>query len=239
MINAIHFPVSLTGKELDDYLSRGWFRMGQAIFTTDAFPFNGHIHTVHWLRFVVHQVNYGRSQKKLIALNKSFRAEVAPLNLTTELEELFSLYKNSVDFAAPESVTEYMFDGRNFNVYNTKMITLMDKGKLIAAGLFDEGEKSIAGILNFYHPDYKRKSLGKYLMLLKINYAIQNGIKWYYPGYVASGYPKFDYKLFPDTNAAEVFEPYSNEWVPVRLFHWPDHSPGFHPMYDSRGESKG
>ncbi|MEJ7659632.1 MAG: hypothetical protein WKG07_08390 [Hymenobacter sp.] len=42
------------------------------------------------------------------------------------------------------------------------------EGHLIAAGIFDQGTRSLAGIVNFYDPDYRKYSLGKYLMLYEI-----------------------------------------------------------------------
>ncbi len=60
------------------------------------------------------------------------------------------------------------------------MIEIRDGNKLIAAGFFDLGEISVAGILNFYHPDYKSKSLGIYLLLLEIDHAKKQGKEWFY-----------------------------------------------------------
>ena len=67
--------------------------------------------------------------------------------------------------------------------------------------------------MNFYNPFYRARSLGKYLMLLKINYAIETGKIYYYPGYIVRGFPKFDYKLFPDQDATEFYDSTREEWV--------------------------
>ena len=71
--------------------------------------------------------------------------------------------------------------------------------------------------MNFYDPNYRKYSLGKYLMLLKINYAQQQQYDYYYPGYVVSYYPKFDYKLFAAESATEVFDAINDRWLP---FSW-------------------
>ena len=102
MVDDIHFPENLTGRELDEYLSRGWFRMGQTIFTTDAVPLNGGVHAVHWLRINLRQLKYGKSQKKLFLINKNFTVHVKSLGIATELEDLFTLYRTSVDFNPPQ-----------------------------------------------------------------------------------------------------------------------------------------
>ena len=215
MIDDIHFPETLTPAQLDEYLSRGWYRMGQTIFTTDAVPLNGSVYSVFWLRINLRQLMYGKSQKKLFQINKNFVARIGPLSINEELEELYTLYRKSVDFSPPESVEEYLFLGIDQNIYDSYLVEIRDGGKLIAAGIFDNGENTIAGIMNFFHPAYKKYSLGKYLMLLKIDHAIEMGKSWYYPGYIARGYSKFDYKLFPDKHATEVYDRESRQWKPV------------------------
>lgn len=215
MIKAINFPIELTGSELDDYLARGWFRMGQTIFTTDFIPMAEHIYPVYWLRVVLDKVQYGKKQKRLLAINKNLAIDFRPFQVTEELENLYSIYKASVDFDASPTVESFLLNGSSNSVYDTCVIELRDAGQLIAAGIFDNGKTGIAGIMNFYHPQYKAKSLGKYLMLLKINYAIAENKTYYYPGYIASGYSKFDYKLFPALEATEIYDSEREEWKPV------------------------
>ncbi len=89
---------------------------------------------------------------------------------------------------------------------------------MIAVGYFDKGNNSLAGILNFYHPEYKKYSLGKYLILNKIDFALENDIPFYYTGYISTFYTKFDYKLYPDVNAIEVYLPVEKEWQPYNQF---------------------
>jgi arginine-tRNA-protein transferase len=102
-------------------------------------------------------------------------------------------------------------------VFDTYVVEVRDENKLIAAGIFDNGSQSIAGIMNFYDPAYRKQSLGKFLMLMKINYARQQRKAYYYPGYLVNDYPKFDYKLFPCQSATEVFDANSGTWFP---FSW-------------------
>ncbi|HLG38846.1 MAG TPA: hypothetical protein VI461_04220 [Chitinophagaceae bacterium] len=225
MMETIHFPHELSGPELDFYLSIGWYRMGQTIFTTHFIPVKDKIHRVYWLRLPVQQVRYGKKQKRLLAINKKFSITVKPFYPSKELDELYAAYRSSINFDAPPTVNGFLlseYDEEFKNIYDTHVIELRDAGRLIAAGIFDNGEISIAGIMNFYHPDYAVKSLGKYLMLLKINLAIESGKIYYYPGYVVSGYPKFDYKLFPDKQRTEWYDPVTNEWISFAFSSFPE-----------------
>ena len=88
-----------------------------------------------------------------------------------------------------------------------------DKDLLIAVGVFDKGEKNCGHHEFFTILPTKKCGPGKYLMLLKMQYAIAHKLQWYYPGYIIYGYSKFDYKLFADKDAAEIYIPELNSWL--------------------------
>jgi arginine-tRNA-protein transferase len=207
----------MSGYELDFFLSLGYFRMQQEVFTCRYLILNDNLHPVYWLRLDLANVTYGPKQSRLLRINDVYSVTVNPFVLTDELEELYAIYRNSIDFDAPESVRSCLLGTSTGNVFDTYVVQVRDKGQLIAAGIFDNGVQSIAGIMNFYHPDYRKQSLGKYLMLQKINYARQQQKLYYYPGYIVGNYPKFDYKLFSCQAATEVLDETSGTWLP---FSW-------------------
>ncbi|SFE92774.1 arginine-tRNA-protein transferase [Spirosoma endophyticum] len=207
----------MKGSKLDLCLSRGYFRMHQEIFTCNAVLFDYRVCSVHWLRLVLANVRYGAKQLRLLRSNEKFSVAIKPLALSEELETLYAIYKEAINFDAPNSVEACLFDGATYNMFDTYVIEVRDENRLIAAGIFDNGAQSIAGIMNFYHPDYRKYSLGKYLMLLKINHARLQQKAYYYPGYMANDFPKFDYKLFPCEAATEVFDSFRTLWLP---FSW-------------------
>lgn len=132
--------------------------------------------------------------------------------MTDELEELYAIYKTNINFNPSLSVHHWLYGDRPQDVFNTELIEVRDQGRLIAAGITDWGFESIAGIMNFYHPAYKRYSLGKYLMVLKIEEAQKRNLQWYYPGYIAYQRAGFDYKLSVDKNAIEILIPEMEGW---------------------------
>lgn len=208
------YPTTLSGVELDAFLAMGWFRMGQGVFTTNAIVQEEQIFRVFWLRYNLKQLAPDKkSTKKIIDSNAGFEATIQPLVITAEMENLYELYKSAINFEPTSDIKQWLYENHATSIFDSHAIELRDQGKLIAVGIFDKGKKSIAGIMNFYNPLYKKHSPGKYLMLLKLKYAMEKSIKWYYPGYVVSGYPKFDYKLFVDKKSAEIFLPELNSWI--------------------------
>lgn len=207
-------PRKISGIQLDTFLSQGWYRMHQTVFTTRYIILKESIYTVSWLRYNLRQLQLSKKLQKLLIQNNHFTISIKPVEITTELEILYADYKANIKFDHSESVKQWLFgeDTDQENVFETNIIELRDKNKLIAAGIFDNGANSIAGIMNFYDPAYKKFSLGKYLILLKIQYAMQKGMHWYYPGYIVHGYPSFDYKLFVGEENSEIYIPDTNKW---------------------------
>jgi arginine-tRNA-protein transferase len=209
----------MKGSKLDLCLSMGYFRMQQDIFTCQYVRFERELCPVYWLRIVLDNVTYGTKQNRLLRSNEKFTVGVKPFARFDfdEMETLYDRYRNAINFDAPYSIESCLLDGANSNVFDTYAIEVRDNGRLIAAGIFDNGVQSIAGIMNFYDPDYRKHSLGKFLMLQKINHAQLWQKTYYYPGYIAYNYSKFDYKLFPAEAATEVLHTDSGQWLP---FSW-------------------
>jgi len=213
----IHCPPQIKGEVLDMYLSAGWYRYGNKIFTIDFFTENEKLYQVYWLRYNVLKLKLSDSNQKILNKNKLFNYKIIPFQNSIELEALHSLYLEKIDFVTISSIEELMEDV-NGSVYNSMLIEIRYENKLIGAGIFDYGKNSIAGIKNIFHQEYKKYSLGKYLMLLKYQYCLQQNIKWYYPGYFAPGHKKFDYKLTIDADATEVCLIDNRQWVSYRDF---------------------
>lgn len=210
----IHYPSSMPGPMLDEYLGRGWYRMQQTIFTTDIIIKNDMVIPVFWLRLVLKKYSESKASKKIIAANSKFSVHLTNGKITDEAEELYALYRDHVDFDVSESIRDYLVGESPESIYHTQCYEIRDRKKLIACGYFDNGENSIAGIMNIYHPEYKQTSPGKFLMLLKINHALAQGKKYYYPGYISTAITKFDYKLFPGKEPSEVYLSKTGQWVP-------------------------
>jgi arginyl-tRNA--protein-N-Asp/Glu arginylyltransferase len=207
----------LPGDFLDYYLGQGYYRMGQNLFTCQFLPLETGLYTTHWLRLAVAKAEYGPKQRRLFRLNEPFEVAVRPFRLTPEYEELYARYYQSIDFDANPSLGDLLLEDSPHNIFDTHVLEVRDGGRLIAAGVFDNGTDSIAGIVNFYDPDYRKHSLGKYLMLLKLEHARRHQLAYYYPGYLVHGYPKFDYKLFVCPAATEFFNARTHQW---RTFSW-------------------
>jgi leucyl-tRNA---protein transferase len=218
MFAKMRTPVSLSPAELDSYLAQGWFRMRQTIFTTNFLHFNSNFYSVLWLRVALEGFVECKKHRSLKKLNAKFRTEVRKAALTAEHEELYRAYRNAVSFEVSPTLHDLLIGNETYNRYDTYEVNIYDEDKLIAVGFFDLGQVSAAGISCIYDPDYKKFSLGKYLMFTKIDFCRQQGLRYFYPGYLVPGYRPFDYKAEIGKDSLEWFRFASNEWLPFENF---------------------
>ncbi len=219
MFKDLHILPRITGEMLDEYLALGWYRMGQIIFTTDYLNKEDQYLRVFWLRYRMDLFRFTTKQEKLLRLPEGFTVTNQPLRITEELETLYQLYRNKIDFEVSPSLRDNLFSlcfisSEEAPAYDSRVIEIRDKGKLVAAGVYDKGERSMMGIINIYDPSYKKYSLGKRLILLKLQASVELGLEYYYPGYIVPGFPKFDYKLEAGEGICEIYDSMKEKWIP-------------------------
>lgn len=214
----IHHLPSIKGVLLDCYLESGWYRYGSGVFTTSTYRSSEtSTHPVWWLRYRVNAVQIDRKTKAILKKATGKSVVVRPFSLSDELENLHERYYSSINFPTNETVADLMEDIYNC-VFDSHIIEIRDGNTLVAAGIFDQGVNSIAGIKNIFDPGYSKWSPGKLLMLEKWRYCLTNRVEWYYPGYIIPGIGTFDYKLFLDKEATEVLCPDTQQWQPFSFF---------------------
>lgn len=225
MFAKVQSPQKITPEELDDYLHHGWFRMGQTIFTTNFLNFKNNFYSAIWLRLDLARYEADHTQEKLFKRNAHFHVTIRPAQVSAAHEILYEKYKSSLSFEPSASLKALLFGRSPYQIFNTQEVNVYDGDKLIAAGFFDLGKNSAAGISSFYDPEYKKYSLGKYLIYQKIHFCKQQGLRYFYPGYFVPGYSFFDYKLGIGNPVLEYLALASGQWLPIAKF-----TPGYHPL---------
>lgn len=218
MYNGVAILKKLDGRDLDNYLSLGWYRMEQTIFTTHFLKRGQDYFSAVWLRYILSDFDENTGFRKLHKLNKQFEFDFNEFRIDNEYSTLYNKYFSSKDDSWPQSLESILLGDGQTNIFNTKLLSIRDHGKLIAAGYFDLGEKSAAGITSFYDPEYAKYSLGRYLMFLKIRYCISSKLEFFYPGYFVPGITSFDYKLDMHESAIEYYHAGQLKWLPMKEF---------------------
>ncbi len=218
MFADVVFPIDLSSEKLDDYLEKAWFRIGQSMFTTNFLSFNGNLYSAFWLQIVLNFFIPSKTQNSLLKKNKHLKVEIKPFVLNEEKEELFTKYRSGLNFETSNSLFALLLIENQISIFNTYCIEVFDNEILIACGVFDLGKESAQGIVCFFDQKYKKNSLGKFIMLQKILFLQRLGINYFYPGYFAPNYPKFDYKLELAKESTNYFSIIENRWIPFSQF---------------------
>lgn len=209
-----HYPENLLPDELDTYLEKGWYRMGQTIFTTHFLCFGEQFYSAIWVRLPLTQYQFRKGLRKLIQRNEfNFKVVFGKATLSREKERLYNRYRLAFPGVLASSLKEALLDGEESNIYDTREVMVYHNNQLIACSFFDIGSRSAASIIGMYDPDYHKYSLGFFTMLMEIRYCIENNIPYYYPGYVVPGYPRFDYKL--RIGEVEYYDLHTDAWIPI------------------------
>lgn len=209
----LHEP--LLPEMMDFFLNEGFYRMHQTLFTTQIIQLSAQEHyPVYWLRVLLEGFTPDRRHRELMRRNTRFRITLHDsMILDEETEALYARYEGGMTFDAPPTATSFLMGEGTINFFPSKTWQVRDGSRLIAAGYFDTGAISAAGILNFYDPAYRKHSIGTWLYLETVRYAAEAGKQYFYPGYIAPGYPKFDYKLLAGKERTEVFDVEKHGWV--------------------------
>lgn len=208
-----HHPETLPSRLLDLYLERGWYRMGQAIFTTHFLSFEDSILSAIWTRLDLQGYTFRKSLRKLMRRNSQlFTHHIRPAMVDEKREWLFYKYRESFPAELAPSIEDYLFEGHASSVFDTWEVAIYQNDKLVAISYFDKGHKGAESIIGIYDPDLKAHSLGFYSMLIEMQHCQEQGIRYYYPGYVVPGNPRFDYKL--RIGPVEYYDLKSHDWKP-------------------------
>jgi arginine-tRNA-protein transferase len=158
--------------------------------------------------------------RKLMNRNElMFRTCVRPARLDEEKEALFQVYKENFKGLLSPSLKVSLQDNYDYNIFSTYEIAVYHGERLAAFSFFDLGKDSLASIKGVYHPDFEPFSLGYFTMLHEIKYGQELGFKYYYPGYIVPGFPRFDYKTrIGKEEEVEYFDLKTHAWLPLSSF---------------------
>jgi len=202
---------------LDILLAYGWFRMGRYMFSVHHIGWHRETR-VFWIRYRLSEMELPDSARTISKRASRFQFFIREFELNEAHESLYKEYHQSVTIDTADSLAEVLYrQEANMNLvetFSTMTVEMYDEGRLVGAGIFDTGQKSIMGIVNYFLPEYRKFSPGKALMLKKIEWARQAGMDFYYPGYIGVNDNRFDYKLFAGHSAIELYDPFQKTWIP-------------------------
>jgi arginine-tRNA-protein transferase len=192
----IDLPTEPSSVCLDGYLEEGWFRSGELMTRTPLIPVSGEVHATVPTRVLLEDYVYPKGMRRVLRRNAGrLRSEIGPPRVDAAREALYQATRARFVGYQIESLDEFLHAGPFRELFETREVSVWEGDELVAASYFDVGRESFASLLAIYDQARRRDALGIYTMLLEIGMALEEGRRFYYPGYVLLGSPWLDYKL--------------------------------------------
>ena len=188
----------LPGAKLDEFLTGGWRPVGQQIYTCDFIRTEwDELFGCIQLRLPLEDFKFKRKQRRLLRRNAElFTYRVQPaIGVSREMREVNRRYMQVNPDKSRSDLEFHVGYYPEKRFIDTHQIEVYRGDELVAFSYFDVGKRCVYSKTGIYDPALKDFSLGNYTMLLEIQWAIDNGIAYYHPGYFSSDYPVFNYKL--------------------------------------------
>ncbi len=178
---------------LDHLLADGWRHFGTHFFRYNYGIYENEIRRVLPLRIRVNDLRFSKSQRRILNRNADLQTAIVPLDITSELHDLFHRHKLRFKSGVPDSI--YDFVAREADKpTDCRCVMVHEHGKLVAASFFDVGGEAVSSIYGIFDPEMRSRSLGIFTMLKEIEFAREHAKPFYYHGYAYEGESFYDYK---------------------------------------------
>lgn len=180
--------------QMDLLWEQGWRHFGSYFFRYAMVPRGDNNYHVLPLRVDLSRYTLSTSQKRVLKKNQDLQVEMRPAVLNEAKEALFHRNKTRFTENVPNSLYDFLAPDPETSPCKTMEIVLFEQGQMIAVSFLDLGDRATSSVYSIYEPTETKRSLGIYLMLLAIQYSLQTGKDYYYPGYAYREPSFYDYK---------------------------------------------
>jgi arginine-tRNA-protein transferase len=196
MLVQTYFPQRLSASRYDALLAAGWFRGSVMMYKMDLLCIEGAVRSVVNIRLDLEKYSFRKSHRKLLRKgDQRFRVVIETASPCAQKEQLYTSMKERFKGFIHPTLSDYLNNGVSQNVFDTRQVCVYDGDRLVAVSFFDCGERALASLLGLYDSEYSAHSLGIYTMLKEVEFGLNEGFRWYYPGYILDKESQFDYKL--------------------------------------------
>jgi len=140
-----------------------------------------------------------RCQRRTLRRNEDLQRAFQPARFDAER---FALYRRYLDARHPgggmDAPTPAAFEGFLYAPWSeTHFLELRhpQDQRLLAIGVVDRMEDALSAVYTFFDPTEPARSLGRLMVLLEIDLAVQLGLRWLYLGYWIKDCARMRYKV--------------------------------------------
>ena len=186
--------VCLSPEQTDEYLARGWRHNSWYFYRNSC----GNCRRCLPIRVRVDAFKPSKSQLRILKKNVAtefhiFETKEFALRYIKDSIEIYNRFLRVRFNREPSSLDEY-FDGFFVSPAQTLISALFINGKLAGNGFLDLGKTSLSTIYFSFDPQFHSFSPGTFSAIKEIEWAHDNGLKYYYLGYYIRELSSMKYK---------------------------------------------
>ncbi len=197
----------------DQLLLGGWRLLGYSVIRHNFAVCRGRICRTIPLRVRLDDAfGFSKSQRLLLRRNADLHVRFGPAEITPEKEALFHRHTQRFRDQQPLSVYSFLHPEAASVPVPGFEFSVFEGTQLIACSFVHAGQDALSATYCFFEPEYGRRSLGSFTMLLELQLAMELGKQHYYHGYCYDVPSQFDYKL--NFNNLEAMDWKTGVWSP-------------------------
>jgi arginine-tRNA-protein transferase len=205
---------SVPAELMDRLWSAGWRHFGRYFFRYSSQPDeHGATQSITPLRIDLASCSFTKSQRRVLSRNTDLRSDVIPAALDDGLREMFHRHKQRFSHNVPDALENFLGPDPAIGPCECRMVRVFTGERLIAASFFDLGQNAASSVYGLFEPEFTKRSLGTFTMLLEIQHCRDSGLRWLYPGYATHEPSAYDYKK--QFRGTEWLDWSTGEWSPT------------------------
>ena len=180
--------------EMDRYWAEGWRHFGIVFFRYRSAIHDGKSYSVLPLRIVLERFRLSRSQKRVLAKNSDIKMLLRPTHIDNKKIALFGKHRQRFQENVPNSLDQFLSPVPDSVPCLNLELCVYRGEKLLGVTFLDVGETATSAVYAIFDPDEAKRSLGILMMLHSIHFSLEQGFRYYYPGYAYREPFAYDYK---------------------------------------------
>jgi leucyl-tRNA---protein transferase len=179
---------------MDHLWAEGWRHFGIVFVRYHTSVHGGQPFTVLPLRIDLQRFAPSRSQKRVLAKNRDAEIIIRPSSVDAEKEVLFEKHRLRFEENVPTSLYNFLSNMPASLPCTNLELCVYIGGRLSGVTFLDVGARAISAVYAMFDPAQAKRSLGIFMMLQSLRFALERGCRYYYPGYAYEEPFAYDYK---------------------------------------------
>lgn len=186
--------LNVSPAQMDFLWAEGWRHFGIYFFRYRTSFHGGKKFRVIPLRIDLGRFELTRSQRRVLVKNRDLRIQIGAASIGAPKRALFDKHRNRFKENVPTALDDLFSPMPATVPCRTCELCVYSDERLLGVTYLDLGETATSGVYAIFDPAEAKRSVGILMILRSIEYSLQRGCRYYYPGYAYREPFVYDYK---------------------------------------------